>query len=85
MPRSVFTEAYASVVAALVALRKEKRVSQVELGKRIGRTQQFVSYVEHCERRIDVVEFYVIARALGADPATLFSQLTRGLPPELKI
>jgi transcriptional regulator with XRE-family HTH domain len=64
MPRSVFTEPYRSFLATLVALRSEQGVSQVELARRLGKPQQFVSRYELGVRRLDLVEFYVIARAL---------------------
>ena len=85
MPKSVFTDAYASVVSRLVALRKEGGVSQVELARRLGKTQQFVSTVELCERRIDVIEFYAIATALGGDPVAIFSAVAQSLPPQIPI
>jgi len=85
MPKSVFTDAYASVVAFLVALRREKGVSQVELAKRLGKTQQFISNIETGERRMDVVEFYAIVKALGANPEATFSELARKLPENVKI
>lgn len=85
MPKSVFNDAYASVVEKLIALRKARGVSQVELAERLGKTQQFVSYLERAERRIDIIEFYLIAKALGADPDTLFAELIRDFPSELKI
>ena len=85
MPKSVFTDAYASVIATLLALRKERGVSQVELARRLGKTQQFISYVEHCERRIDVVEFFAIVRALGEDPLVVLARVAAILPVELKI
>jgi transcriptional regulator with XRE-family HTH domain len=85
MPKSAFTDAYASVIEILVALRHEKGVSQVELAKRLGKTQQFVSKVERLDRRIDVIEFYAICRALGADPADAFQHVLDALPAELSI
>lgn len=80
MPKSVFTDAHASVVAALVALRKSAGVSQVELARRIGRHQQFISYIERGERRVDVVEFCMIVKALGGDPGPLVAGLEVDLP-----
>ena len=65
MPKSVFTDAYASLLGTLIQLRIEKGVSQVELARRLGKTQQFISKVEQGVRRIDMVEFYAIAKALG--------------------
>jgi len=85
MPKSVFTDAYASVIAPLIALRKEQGVSQVELARRLGKTQQFISYVELCERRIDVVEFFAIVRALGGDPLAVLGKVAARMPAELRI
>lgn len=85
MPKSVFTDAYASVIAMLVALRKERGVSQVELARRLGKSQQFISYVERRERRIDVVEFFAIVRALGGDPLVVLGKVAAILPKDLTI
>lgn len=85
MSKSAFTDAYASVIAALAALRKEKRVSQVVLAARLGKPQQFVSSVERGERRIDIVEFYAIVQALGADPETVFRDVVRCFPGRIII
>lgn len=67
MPFAFHSPAYKTLIALLVAKRREKGMSQVELGKRLGRPQTFVSKVEQCERRLDVVEFLVIADILGLD------------------
>lgn len=80
MPKTHFTEAYAAVVRALVEARKEAGLSQMELARRVGRDQPFISLVENCVRRLDVVEFFVLARAIGADPDALFSRATRDIP-----
>jgi transcriptional regulator with XRE-family HTH domain len=42
------------------------------LAKKLGRPQSFIAKYEGGERRIDVIEFIEIARALGADPVKLF-------------
>lgn len=85
MPKSVFTDAYASAVAVLIAARRIAGLSQFELAARLGKPQQFVSRVERRERRLDVVEFYVYARALGADPRELFSAVAATMPDEVAI
>ena len=38
------------------------------LGRRLNHTQQWVYKVETGERRLDVIEFVEIARAIGFDP-----------------
>ena len=85
MPKSVFTDAYASFLATLIAARKGARVSQVELAARLGKTQSFVSQIERSVRRVDVIEFYAIARALKIDPTQLFSDVAKGLPENVAI
>lgn len=85
MSKSVFTDAYASLLETLIAARKGARVSQVELAKRLGKPQPFISYIENGERRIDVVEFYAIAKALGVDPVKLFGRVVRKLPDRVEI
>jgi hypothetical protein len=50
-------------------------VSQVELARRIGKHQQFVSLVERRQRRLDVAEYFVIVRALGGDAHHLLDGL----------
>ena len=85
MPKSQFTDAYASFLAVLVATRKEAGVSQVELGRRIGKEQTFISQVERGVRRLDVVEFYVFAKGIGADPTTLFAAVASKMPAKIII
>ena len=56
---------YIELVASLRNARKAQGLSQKELGERIGRPQTFVSKVETCERRLDVVETAKWCVALG--------------------
>ncbi|MEG3147166.1 helix-turn-helix transcriptional regulator [Sphingomonas sp. RT2P30] len=81
----MFTDAYATLLDVLVTARKDAGVTQVELASRLGRPQPFISYVESGERRIDVIEFCAIARALGSDPIALFTCIAERLPVELDI
>lgn len=85
MPKSVFSDAYALVIERLVELRKAQQVSQVELARRLGKTQQWVSFVERKERRLDVVEFYALVHALGGDPEREVVALFRTMPREVRI
>lgn len=85
MPKSVFTDAYRILLETIVAARKEAGVTQVELAERLGKPQPFVSYFERGERRLDVIEFYAVARALGYDPEKLFARLVRKLPDTVEI
>lgn len=85
MPKSVFTAHYALLLDLLTQARKDAGMSQVELAQKLGRPQPFISYIERGERRVDVIEFYAIMKALGADPERGFSELVRKLPARVEI
>lgn len=59
----------------LIATRKAKGMSQVDLAEALGRTQTFVSNYERGERKVGLVDFVLIARALREEPARLLGQL----------
>lgn len=53
---------------ALKAIRERTDLSQRELSAALGREHSLINKVESGERRIDIVEFYWICKACGADP-----------------
>ena len=55
------------VGAALAAARRKANLTQVELAERLGKPQSVVSAYETGRRRVDVVEFLLIVRTIGAD------------------
>lgn len=59
------------MIELLVQARKDAGLTQVELGKRLGQRQTFVSKFELGERRLDVAEFIAVAREIGIDPKQL--------------
>jgi transcriptional regulator with XRE-family HTH domain len=60
----------------LIAARDKAGLTQHTLAKRLGKPQSFVAKYEGGERRLDVIEFVVIARAIGADPVPILRSLT---------
>lgn len=77
MRRAKYVAEYDRLRSLLVACRLKAGMSQEELGALLFRPQSFVSKYERGERRLDVVEFVVVARALGCDPAAVFASLLR--------
>jgi transcriptional regulator with XRE-family HTH domain len=71
----VQAEHYKVVGACLAAARRRLNVTQQQLAGRLRKPQSFVSEYERGQRRIDVVEFLLIARTLGADPLSLFAEI----------
>ena len=72
MQKTLKSPEYARLIELLVAVRNAADVRQQALAKKLGRPQSFIAKYEGGERRIDVIEFIAIARALGADPVKLF-------------
>jgi len=73
-------EQYRIVGAALAAARLRASMTQVELAALLGKPQSVVSGYENGRRRVDVVEFLTIVRALGDDPVEIFAEIVRSLP-----
>jgi len=64
-----------ALCATLVSARKGARLSQQELAARIKTSQTVIARIEIGERRIDVIEFIDLAKALRLDPRTLLTDL----------
>ena len=79
MPKTLRTDEHARLIGLLVAVRKNAGIRQQALAKKLGRPQSFIAKYDGGERRIDVVEFAMIARALGADPVKLFRDFMAGM------
>ena len=77
MTKSAFTRRGKRLRRALAHARRAAGLTQVDLAKKIGRPQSFVSKVESGERRIDVVEFLDVARALRFDPGRFLAEVDR--------
>jgi transcriptional regulator with XRE-family HTH domain len=76
-PNHVGNEAYKRFRDLLTDERKKTGLTQRELATRLERPQSFVSKYERGERRLDVVEFAGVARALGIDPLRFLRRLYR--------
>ena len=85
MPRFAHSDGYAVVVEVLVAARKGAGVSQLTLANRLSKPQSFVSKIERRERRLDVLEFCAIVRAIGLQPAELMRQVDESLPEDIEL
>ena len=75
MGRGVHDARYKRLIDALTDARQTARLTQAGLAERLGRRQQFVSKYESGERRLDIVEFIDIARALNVDELALLKRI----------
>ncbi len=70
-------EAYKRFRELLIDSRQRAELTQAALSSRLKRPQSFVSKYERGERRLDVVEFGDVARAIGVDPARFLAKFYR--------
>ena len=77
LTKSVHSREQAAFRALMIAARKGAGLTQQDVAKRLKRPQSFVAKYEGGERRLNVVEFLVITRAIGADPVRLLKKLIK--------
>jgi transcriptional regulator with XRE-family HTH domain len=65
---TVGTDEQAKLRGQFIQARKNAGLTQVGLAMRLGRPQSFVSKYERGERKLDVIEFCEVCRALETDP-----------------
>jgi transcriptional regulator with XRE-family HTH domain len=66
--------------AVLRQVRADAGLTQVDLAKRIGQPQSFVSKYESGERRLDLVEVHDICKAVGLSLGEFVRKFEASLP-----
>ena len=63
--KTIHDQRYIEVIAQLRKARERSGRTQGEIAQMLGRPQSYVSKVETCERRIDVVELLQLCRVIS--------------------
>jgi transcriptional regulator with XRE-family HTH domain len=79
--KTVHSSEQAAFCAIMVAARKNAGLTQQALARRLKTPQSFVAKYEGGERRLDVIEFVAIVRAIGGDPVKLLRDFVSGKAP----
>ena len=66
--RDKFDREYRAIIAMLQSHRKAAGITQWDLARALGTDQSQISKLERSERRLDVVDYLRICRAIGLDP-----------------
>ena len=74
MPNPLHDPNYQIFRAMLVGAREANGLTQVDVAKRLGKPQSFVSKYERGERRLDFVEFVLLAEVLDLDATAFLAQ-----------
>lgn len=70
--KTVYSPESSQLASFLSEARRQAGVLQSEVAEAMGTDQTIISNIERGQRRIDVVEFFRFANAIGADPVALF-------------
>jgi ribosome-binding protein aMBF1 (putative translation factor) len=65
------------LVKAVVEAREQVGMSQAELARRLKQYQSWAARLESGERRIDVVEFLLLAEIIGFNPIKMLKEIMR--------
>tara|TARA_Y100000310_G_C20684535_1_gene818118 strand:- start:3401 stop:3622 length:222 start_codon:yes stop_codon:yes gene_type:complete len=62
MPRNIYEKEHMKIVERLKKARLDAGLDQVEVAKKLGRTQSYVSKIESGQRRFDVLQLKEFAK-----------------------
>jgi transcriptional regulator with XRE-family HTH domain len=79
--RSVHSDAYRALTRLLKDARKRSGLTQQQVANRLKRPQSFVAKYESGERRLDVVEFALVAEAIETSPTRLLAAMLKQMSP----
>ena len=75
MTKSVFSKQYDLLRQLLVTARQQNELTQAQVAARLDKPQSFVSKYERGERRLDIIEFLQVTRALDIDPSSMIERI----------
>ena len=73
-------EGHDCLLALLRQIRLDAKLRQVDLAKRLGQPQSFVSKYESGERRLDILELRSLCKAVGTTLEQFVTNLEQRLP-----
>ena len=76
MRKSLRSQDHAHLIAMLKAERKRAKLTQQQVADQLGVPQSYVAKYEGGERRLDVLEYIAVVRAIGSDPVELLGRLS---------
>ncbi len=77
MANSVFRPEYKQFTQLLVKARQDAQLTQTQLATLLGKPQSYVSKYENGERRLDVIEFLDLCKALNTEAASIIATLNQ--------
>lgn len=85
MAKTIRSSGHEALRESLTAARKAAGLTQADLAKRLKCHQSLIARLESGQRRIDVIEMIVLARAIGLDAHDLLASAERSTEPNHRL
>lgn len=79
MDKSIHTHLYRQVIGRLRSKREMGGVTQAQLAELLNVNQAFISKIETCERRLDIIELRNICQVLGISFVDFIQEVDRDI------
>lgn len=79
MDKSIHSHLYHQVIGRLRSKREKIGVTQTQLAELLNVNQAFVSKVETCERRLDIIELHQICKVLNISFVDFITEVDRDI------
>lgn len=80
--RTIHTKLHRDLVELVTKERVAAKLNQRELARRLGQFQSWVAKTEGGQRRVDMVDLFAMADAIGFDVVKLVKRLRELHPPQ---
>ena len=80
LPKTIRSLGQLALTEALISERKRAGLTQAGLAERLRCHQSLLARLESGERRVDVIELIVIARAIGVSPEDIVKRVAENVP-----
>ena len=79
MDKSIHSHLYHQIIGRLRSKRESKNVTQVQLAEMLGVKQTFISKIETCDRRLDLIELRQICQVLNISFVDFVAEVARDI------
>ena len=79
MDKSIHSHLYHQIIGRLLSKRESKNVTQVQLAEMLGVKQTFISKIETCDRRLDLIELRQICQVLNISFVDFVAEVERDI------
>jgi len=62
MDKTIYTKTYARLISRLKKARKEAKLKQIDVARKLRRTQSYVSKIESGQARLDIIQLKEISQ-----------------------